>query len=162
MIMAFLNYSTIDENENAKTIQKVSNSETKYLYFKSKIDGNIIRSISHKNINLNDEFYEQKTNTPSVNIYCGPTTRVKMKFKNKKIVTFFYNDTRNNSKYSLFIQLQNILTKNYLSKNYDEIKRFGELESQQRDFEKYTINKDTITLKFPSMPTKNDMIKFVK
>ena len=54
-----------------------------------------------------------------------------------------------------------MIQNNYSEKRFNLIKKPTELENKLRNFEKYSMNKDTLELPFPPMPRK-DEIKFIK
>lgn len=164
-ILDYLHYSMIDEDGNAETIKRVdSTGEKKYVEFRSIVDENLLEEISKKNLKLSDKYYEEKKDENVVEVYCGPITRVKIKFKDNHIITFCYSKRKNNSKYLLFMKLFNNLENNFSEESFSRIDKYNleKLKNKQREFERYTINKDTLNLSFPSMPKKIDCIKFKK
>ncbi len=160
--MEFLNYSIIDANGNMKSIQKIQNSENDYLFFNSKIAQENVEKIATENRKLTDKNYEMKAEVFSGVIYCGPTIRVKIKYRDKKELTFNYTEDKTETKFSAFIKVQRLIAENYNLKNYTQIENMEELKKKQKEFEKYAINKDTLNFSFPPMPKKGKIIKFTK
>ncbi len=163
-ILDYLHYSIIDENGNAETIKKIDNTGKNYVGFKSVVNKELLNEICNKNIKLSNKFYENKIDENVAEIYCGPISRVKIKFKDNHIITLSYYIKKDNSKYLLFIKLFNNLENNLSSKNCSVIDKneLPILIDKQKIFEKYTINKDTLNLVFPRMPKKIDQVKFIK
>jgi hypothetical protein len=159
--MEVVNYSIIDENGNVETIQKTPLPKNEYFTFQSAIDEKIIGKISLNNKNRNNEFYNEKHKTPLVEIYCGPTNRIKIKYKSQKEITFNYSEYKTNSKHKEFAELQNIIQSNYSKKNFNKIENSTALEHRRKDFDKYSLNKDTLELPFPQLPKRNS-VKFNK
>ncbi len=159
MIMEYLNYSIVDPYGNTKSIRKIPSSGNKYTYFDSKINENIILEISNKNRNLKNEFYEKKVENFSGKLYCGPTIRVKIKYRNEKEITFNYGENQNEAKYHNFNMIQKIIATNYSERKYSTIENIEQLKEKQKEFEKYTIGKDTLKIPFPPMPKKVNFIK---
>ena len=156
-----VNYSVIDENGNVETIQKIPFPENSFINFKSIIDKKIIDKISLSNRNRNDDYYKVKPKNDLIEIYCDPINRIKIKYKNQKELTFNFSEYKTDSKHKEFVELQNIIKNNFSEKRFDKIDNPNELEKRHRDFEKYSMNKDTLELPFPPMPKKN-MVKFTK
>lgn len=160
--MDYLDYSIIDGEGNTKSIRKIDFETKKYDFVSSTIDKDLLQEISKKNRNIDSKYYEQKIDTFSGRLYCGPIVSVRIKYADKQFVTFNYSDDRIDSKYSDFIKLQNALTSNYSAKKHKSINNSNELIIKQKEFEKFSINRDTLRLSFPKMPKKIDNIKFVK
>ncbi|MFH6958157.1 hypothetical protein ACHRV1_12180 [Flavobacterium aquidurense] len=155
-------YSIIDGNGNVETLQKTPFSKNEYLKFKSTVDRKIIDKISLSK-NKGEKFYNEKPKNPIVEISCGPISRIRIKYKNQKEITFNFSDFKTNSKHKDFIELQNLIKNNYAEKKFNKIKNSAELEKKLKDFEKYSMNKDTLELPFPPMPMPNkNPIKFTK
>ena len=158
-----VNYSVIDENGNVETIQKIPFSENSFINFKSIIDKKIIDKISLSNKNRNDDYYKVKPKNDLIEIYCGPINRIKIKYKNQKELTFNFSEYKTDSKHKEFVELQNVINDNFSEKRFNKIDNPKELEIKRRDFEKYSMNKDTLELPFPPMPMPNkNLIKFTK
>jgi hypothetical protein len=162
-ILDYLHYSIIDENGKAETIKKIDNTGKRYAEYKSIIDKNLLNEISRKNLKLRDKYYDEKTDKNIVEIYCGPITRVKIKFKDNHIITFNYSKRKDNSKYLLFMKLYNNLENNFSDGSFSSIDKVDleKLKNKHREFEKYTINKDTLNIPLPP-PLKINSIKFLK
>jgi hypothetical protein len=154
-------YSVIDENGNVETIQKIPFPKNSFINFKSTIHKKIIDKISLNSKNRNEEYYKKKRKNPVTKIDCGPINRIKIKFKNQRELTFKYSEYKTNSNYKEYAELQNVIQNNYSEKRFNLIKKPTELENKLRNFEKYSMNKDTLELPFPPMPRK-DEIKFIK
>ena len=158
-----INYSVIDENGNVETIQKTPLPKNPFINFKSTIDRKIIDKISLNNKIRNEQYYKENRKNPVVEIYCGPINRIKIKYKNKKELTFNYSEYKTDSKHKEFVELQNIIKNNYSKKRFNKIENTKELEKKRTDFEKYSLNKDTLELPFPPMPMpQKNIIKFTK
>ncbi|MFV8365729.1 hypothetical protein [Flavobacterium sp. XS1P27] len=151
-----VNYSVIDENGNVETIQKIPFPKNSFINFKSTID-----KISLNSKNRNEEYCKKKRTNSVTKIDCGPINRIKIKFKNQKELTFKYSEYKTNSNCKEYSELQNVIQNNYSEKRFNLIKKPTELENKLRNFEKYSMNKDTLELSFPPMPRK-DEIKFIK
>ena len=158
--MEFITYSIIDSNGNAESIQKIRDTVENYSFFNSKIEKNIIETISLENKNLTDINYKIKVEELPIQIYCGPTTRVRITYKNKKILTFNYIENRTEYKYTNFKRISEIIAENYHQKKYRSIENNHELYVKQKEFESYTINKDTLNFPPPPMPKKGKLIRF--
>lgn len=161
-VMDYLDYSIIDGEGNIKSIKKIDFKTKKYAFINSNIDKDVLQEISKKNRSINSKYYEQKIDTLSVKLYCGPTVSVRIKYADNQLITFNYSDDRIDSKYSDFIRLQNSLVSNYTEKKYKPIINSIELKIKQKEFEKFSINRDTLSLSFPTMPKKINQIKFMK
>jgi hypothetical protein len=156
-------YSIIDENGNVETIQKTPFSKNEYLSFKSTVDQKIIDKISLNSNDKNEAFYNEEPKNHIVELYCGPIIRIRIKYKNQKEITFNSSDYKTNAKHKDFIELQNLIKNNYAEKKFNKIEDSSELEKKLKAFEKYSMNKDTLKLPFPPMPTPNkNPIKFTK
>jgi hypothetical protein len=162
LVMDYLDYSIIDGEGNTKSIKKIDFETKKYVFISSKIDNNLLQEISNKNRTINSKYYEQKIDTFSGRLYCGPIVSVKIKYTDKQFVTFNYSDDRIDSKYSDFIKLQNSLQRNYSEKKYKHINNSIELKIKEKEFEKFSINRDTLSHSFPKMRKKIEQIKFIK
>lgn len=162
-ILDYLHYSTIDENGNARTIKRVDSYGEKYVEYKSLIDENLLKAICRKNLKLSDKYYDEKRDENLIGIYCGPITRVKIKFQDNHIITFSYSKRKDNSKYLLITKLYNNLEYNFSDGSFSGIDKVDleKLKSKQREFEKYTIKKDTLKTPFPAPPRAN-FIRFKK
>ena len=163
-ILDYLHYSIIDEYGSAETIKKIDNTGNNYVKFKSVVNQELLNEICRINIKLSNKFYENKKDENVAEIYCGPISRVKIKFKDNHIITLSYYNKKDNSKYLLFMKLFNNLENNFSNKKYSVIDKndLTTLLNKQKIFEKYTINKDTLNLVFPRMPKKIDQVKFIK
>ena len=159
--MEVVNYSIIDENGNVETIQKTSQPENGYRTFQSSVGEKLIGKIFLTNKNRNDEFYNEKHKSLIAEIYCGPTNRVKIKYKNQKEITFNFSDYKTDSKHKEFAELKNIIQSNYSKKNFNKIEKLTNLDQRRKAFEKYSLNKDTLELPFPPLPKRNS-VKFIK
>jgi hypothetical protein len=160
-----LAYSTIDKDGNVETIQKTHFAKEEFSNFQSKIDRNLIDKISIENKNRGDEFYKDKFKNDVVEIYDGPIIRIRIKYINQKEITFNSSDYKTNSKHKYFTELRKLIRDNYSEKKFKQIENPTELEKKLKDFEKYSLNKDTLELPFPPMPMpvpKNEQIKFTK
>ena len=158
-----VNYSVIDENGNVETIQKTPFPKNLFINYKSTIDKKIIDKISLSNKSRNDDYYKVKPKSELIEIYCGPINRIKIKYRNQKELTFNFSEYKTDSKHKEFVELQNVINDNFSEKRFNKIDNPKELEIKRRDFEKYSMNKDTLELPFPPMPMPNkNLIKFTK
>lgn len=158
-------YSIIDKDGNVETIQKTPFAKEEFSNFQSIVDRNLIDKISIENKNKSDEFYKDEFKNDVVEIYDGPIIRIRIKYKSQKEITFNSSDYKTNPKHKDFIELQNLIKNNYAEKKFKQIENPTELEKKLKDFEKYSLNKDTLELPFPPMPMpapKNEQIKFTK
>jgi hypothetical protein len=162
LIMDYLDYSIIDSKGNAESIRKIDFDTKKYVFINSTTDKDLLQKISKKNRTIDSKYYQQKTDTLSGTLYCGPIVSVRIKYFDKQVVTFNYSENKIDSKYSDFIKLQNALTDNYSEKKYTSIDNSNELKTKQKGFEKFSINRDTLNLSFPKMARRINKIKFVK
>lgn len=154
-------YSVIDKDGNVETVKKTPFSKKEYIYFKSTVGSEIIDKIFLNSKDKKEEFYNDKSKNPTVEISCGPTIRVKIKFKNHQEISFNTSDFKTNSKYIDFIALQNLIEIKYAEKNFITIEDTTDLNKKLNAFKKYSLHKDTLELPFPAMPKKNP-IKFTK
>lgn len=161
-VMDYLDYTIIDGKGNTKSIKKVNSEPKKYIFISSAIDENLLQEIKEKNRNINSKFYQQKTEDFDGSIYCGPIVSVRIKYTDKQFVTFSFSDDRIDSKYSDFIKLQKSFVSNHKEKKYNTINNPIDLKIKQKEFEKFSINRDTLSHSFPAMPKKIDPIKFIK
>ncbi|HFG0565410.1 TPA: hypothetical protein ACGFUW_001169 [Flavobacterium psychrophilum] len=157
-----LDYSIIDGEGNTKSIKKVDSETKKYAFISSTIDKGLLQEISKKNRNIDAKFYQQKIDTFSGRLYCGPIVSVRIKYTDKELVIFSYSDDRIDSKYSDFIKLQNSFVSNYSEKKYKPIDNTDELKIKQKEFETFSINRDELSSSIPKMRKKLNEIKFVK
>jgi len=157
----FVTYSIINENGNVETIQKTPFSKKVNLNFKSTVDRKIIDKVYLNSKNKNEEYYNKRLKNPSIEVSCGPIIRIKIKYKTQKEITFNYSENKADSRFKEFIELQRAIQNNYSEKRFNKIEKSIELEKKQKDFEKYTLNKDTLNFPFPPLPQRNP-IKFTK
>lgn len=160
LIIDCIDYSKIDDLGNVETIRKMKPNQSGNIYLKSKIDSKIISEIAKKNKNKEDKFYETKIDTNSLNLYCGPTIRAKLKYKNNKVLTFTFGSKKEDPKYSLFVKIQNEISNNYKKKHYQIIDSIN-IINNQKEFEKFAFRKDTLNFPMPPMPINvSKQIKF--
>lgn len=160
LITDLIDYSKIDENGNVETIKKIESSESKYLTFKSKIDSKLITQIELDSKNKDEKYYETKIDTNSLHIYCGPTIRAKVKYKNNKVLSFTYGSRKDDLKFSLYIKIQSKIFNNYNKMRFQVIDSIP-IRKSQKEFEKFALNRDTLNLAIPQMPRSiNDQVKF--
>lgn len=160
LIINYNEYSIIDANGNVETIKQTKPFEPEYTYLKSNIDSETISMIAESNKSKNDKDYVTKIDRTSMDIYDGPIIRVRTKFKNNKEITFTYKKYENDLKYSLFLKIQKAISDNY-TKKYYKIIDSANVKKNQREFEKFTLVKDTLHLSMPPLPIKlNKQIKF--
>ncbi|ESU21246.1 hypothetical protein FCR2A7T_06730 [Flavobacterium cauense R2A-7] len=156
-------YSKIYTNGDVEIIKRVKPFEPKYIYLKSKIDTKIILNIGETNKSLNDEYYESKIDTNRLDVYDGPVIRVKLKYKNDKVISFTYEQTdkyENDLKYSLFLKTQKAISDNYNKKYYEIIDSIN-IKKSQKEFEIFAFRKDTLSLPMPPKPIDpSEQIKF--
>jgi hypothetical protein len=108
-------------------------------------------------------FYRKKQNKSLEQIYCDPINRIKLKYKNNKEITFNYSDYKSSFKYKEVIEIQNLIKKNYSEKKFSKIAYSRELQEKMKDFEKYSMNKDTLEFPFPPMPSPpKNIVRFIK
>ncbi|MEW5677232.1 hypothetical protein ABGT15_13035 [Flavobacterium enshiense] len=153
-------YSKIDAIGNVETIKRIKPFEPKYVYLKSNIDSKIILEIAKTNKSRSDKYYETKIDTNTLDFYDGPTIRVKAKYKNNKVLTFTYQKDETDLKYSSFVKIQNVISANYDKKNYVNLDSVN-IKKSQKDFEKFALSKDTLSLPMPPKPIDlSEQIKF--
>lgn len=159
LFIEFDEYSKIDENGNVETIKRIKPFKPKYIYLKSKIDSKIIYKIAKDNKLSDNKYYEKKIDTSGLYIHDGPIISVKVKYKNNKVMSFTYEKGETDLKYSLFLEIQKAISKNYNKKNYVTIDSIN-IKKNQKDFEKFAFSKDTLSILMPQKPI--DVSKQIK
>jgi hypothetical protein len=160
LITDCLDYSKIDFSGNVETMRLIKPNASKYVYIKSKIDSKIISEIAERTKSKSDKFYETKIDTNSLDLYCGPIIRVKAKFTNNRVLSFTYEKNETDPRFLQFIKLQNTISRNFIEKHFKIIDSL-KIKNNQKKFEKFALNQDTLKLVFPKMPKNvNEQVKF--
>ncbi|ESU21387.1 hypothetical protein FCR2A7T_05600 [Flavobacterium cauense R2A-7] len=160
LITDCVDYSKINFSGNVETMRLIKPNESKYIYIKSKVNSKIISNITEEIKSKSEKFYETKIDTNSLDLYCGPTIRVKAKFNTNKIISFTYKKNETDPRFLQFVKLQNTISRKFIEKHFKIIDSI-EITNNKKQFEKFALNLDTLKLPFPNMPKSvNEQIKF--
>lgn len=154
------NYSIIYGNGQSESINYLSDLNNKPKFIKHTINEKILIDISKKTLNLDDKYFLLKQNDFTNEIYCGLTiyTRVRIKYNDRKSITFVYlNHNLKTKRYLEFQKLERqfenskIITKVVNNDTLNLIKSMKEFESFSKKFEK--------DLQFPRVINKVKLIE---
>ena len=146
-------YAKIDQNGNVL----IEKQEQIFTYYNTKIETDYIKRLSNQTKNFDEQFFKQDSTKISVDDY--PLIRIKIEYKNGKILSFYFNEIEKSKKYSTSINLY----KELIRKSKDEnnlIKVSSKIKSERSVFSEFCINKDTLQRAIPKPNTSK--LKFIK
>jgi len=153
-------YSLIDKNGNAKVYRQVFYPKTDFVYFTYTIDNKLINEIIAES-KIQDTS-RRKFDPEHVEIYDGPTFRIRINLPDKKSKSFAFilpNTNENyikefgkNTKNIPYLKLWHLLDSTFDSGKYDKTKDTIDFEKARIDFINYTMKLDTTNPTYPPPP----------
>jgi hypothetical protein len=147
-------YAKIDQNGNVL----IEKQKQIFTYYKTKIETDYLKRLSNQTKNFDEQYF--KLDTKKISIDDSATIRIKIEYKNGKILSFYFTEIEKSKKYSASIILFNELIRKSKDKNY-LTKISSEIQMKRKNYADFCINKDTLELAVPK-PANKDKIKFIK
>ena len=148
-------YAEIDQNGNVL----IEERKQIFTYYKTKIETDYLKQLSNQTKNSDEQYFKLDT-IKEISIDDSATIRIKIEYKNGKILSFYFTEIEKSKKYSASIILFNELIRKSKDKNY-LTKISSEIQMKRKNYADFCINKDTLAGTVPK-PPKKDKIKFIK
>jgi hypothetical protein len=148
-------YAEIDQNGNVL----IEERKQIFTYYKTKIETDYLKRLSNQTKNFDEQYFKLDT-TKEISIDDSATIRIKIEYKNGKILSFYFTEIEKSKKYSASIILFNELIRKSKDKNY-LTKISSEIQMKRKNYADFCFNKDTLAGAVPKPPNK-DKIKFIK
>jgi hypothetical protein len=148
-------YATIDQNGNVL----IEKQEQMFTYYKTEIETDYIKHLLSQTKVFDEQYFEHIKNPSRISIDDYPIIRIKIEYKNGKILSFYFNEIEKSSKYSSSINLFNELIRKSKDKNY-LIKSSSKIQLKRNAYAVFCINRDTLEGATPK-PNRTK-IKFTK
>lgn len=147
-------YSNIDQNGNVL----IEKRKQIFTYYKTKIETDYIKRLSNQTKKFDEDYFKQPST--KISIDDSAIIRIKIKYKNGKVLSFYFTEIEKSKKYSPSIILFNELIRKSKDKN-NLTKISSEIQMKRNNYADFCINKDTLERTVPKPPNK-DKIKFIK
>ncbi len=145
-------YAKIDQNGNVL----IEKRKQIFTYYKTKIETDYLKQLSNQTKNFDEQYF--KLDTTKISIDDSATIRIKIEYKNGKILSFYFTEIEKSKKYSASIILFNELIRKSKDKNYFT-KKSSEIQMKRKNYANFCINKDTLEIAVPK--PNRDKIKFI-
>ena len=163
LILDCLFYARTEKDGSTEILRQVVPTSQDAIGYEYAVDKKLLDQIEKKVITLKEKNFDVKPKGTEVKLYCGPSIRFRIKYKSKKIFSFNTdeNELGNKQKLHVFNTFYKAVTYNAKTKTFNKDQVINIIK-RQKEFEKFTIHKDTLRKPFPPMPRKADLIKFTK
>ncbi|HEY4618162.1 MAG TPA: hypothetical protein VIH09_08210 [Flavobacterium sp.] len=146
-------YAEINKNENVL----IEKQEEIFTYYKTEIETDYIKELSNQTKNFDEQYFKHIRDSTKISIDDYPIIRIKIEYRNGKVLSFYFNEIEKNKKYSASINLFKELIRKSKDKNHSIIAS-SKIKLKRNGYADFCINKDTLERAIPK-PNKTK-IKF--
>ena len=163
LILDCLFYSKTENDGSTEILRQILPISQDDIGYEYSVDKKLIYEIENKIMTLNEKTFEAKPKLNELKFYCGPSIRFRVKYKNNRRFSFNTdeNELEKDNKLQVFNTFYKAVTQNAKTKNFNKNQEI-DVRKRLKEFESFTISKDTLRIPFPPRPKKVNLIKFIK